>query len=52
MGSAVVVQGLAAGKTEKELSAELGFDVSAFGPANRVVYAPWFAKLCRARWNV
>eukprot|EP00977_Amphora_coffeiformis_P000325 scaffold84_cov163-Amphora_coffeaeformis.AAC.19 len=52
MGSAMVIQGLAAGKTEQQLSKELGFDVTAFGPANRVVSAPLFAKLCRARWNV
>ena len=52
MGSARVIQGLAAGKTEEQVSKELGFDVSAFAPAHRVVYSPWFAKLCRARWNV
>ena len=52
MGSAVVIQRLAAGKTEEQVSKELGFDVAAFGPKNRVLQAPMFAKLCRARWNV
>lgn len=52
MGSAAVIQGLTAGKSEEELSKELGFDVKAFAPTNRLILSPWFAKLCRARWNV
>jgi glycine/D-amino acid oxidase-like deaminating enzyme len=52
MGSAAVVQRLTAGQSDEEISAALRFDVSAFAPYERVVYAPWFAKLCRARWNV
>jgi D-amino-acid dehydrogenase len=52
MGSAEVVQRLTAGQSEEEIGAALGFDVSAFAPYERAAYSPWFAKLCRARWNV
>ena len=36
MGSAAVIQGLVSGKTKQEVSKELGFDVEAFAPKNRV----------------
>lgn len=52
MGSGSVVEMLVSGKTEEEISAELGFDVQSLSPAGRVVDSPIFAKMCRARWGV
>jgi glycine/D-amino acid oxidase-like deaminating enzyme len=52
MGSGSIVEMLVSGKTEDEISVELGFDVRSFSPAGRVVESPIFAKLCRARWGV
>lgn len=52
MGSGEVIQRLISGQTPGQIEEELGFDVGAFSPAGRVRNAPFFAKLCRARWNV
>lgn len=52
MGSGDIVERLVAGKTEDDISVELGFDAHSFSPAGRVVSSPIFAKLCRARWGV
>ena len=52
MGSGDVIARLVSGQTSEQIQDELGFDVEAFSPAGRVVKAPLFAKLCRARWNV
>mmetsp|Transcript_1870 Transcript_1870/g.2759 ORF Transcript_1870/g.2759 Transcript_1870/m.2759 type:complete len:548 (-) Transcript_1870:63-1706(-) len=52
MGSGSVVEMLVSGKTEDQISDELGFDARSFSPAGRVVDSPIFAKLCRARWGV
>mmetsp|Transcript_20957 Transcript_20957/g.34583 ORF Transcript_20957/g.34583 Transcript_20957/m.34583 type:complete len:562 (+) Transcript_20957:39-1724(+) len=51
MGSGSVVAELVSGKTEDQISEELGFDARSFSPAGRVVESPIFAKLCRARWG-
>lgn len=52
MGSGDIIERLISGQTEYEISKELGFDVHSFSPAGRVLKAPFFAKLCRSRWNV
>lgn len=52
LGSGDVVARLISGQTQEEIQAELGFDVSAMSPTGRVLNAPVFAKICRARWNV
>lgn len=52
MGSGDIVERLVSGKTEDEISEELGFDAHSFSPAGRVVPSPIFSKLCRARWGV
>ena len=52
LGSAEVLQRLVAGQSVEQISEELGFDATALAPTGRVVPAPLFAKLCRARWNV
>ncbi len=52
MGSGSIVEMLVSGKTEEEISAELGFDVRSLSPSGRVVDSPIFAKMCRARWGV
>lgn len=52
MGSGEIVERLVSGKSEDEISSELGFDASSFSPAGRVVPAPIFSKICRARWGV
>ena len=52
MGSGEIVERLVSGKTEDDISNELGFDAHAFSPAGRVVHSPIFSKLCRARWGV
>ena len=50
MGSGEIVERLVSGKTESEITKELGFDAHAFSPARRVLQSPLFTKLCRARW--
>mmetsp|Transcript_76270 Transcript_76270/g.114819 ORF Transcript_76270/g.114819 Transcript_76270/m.114819 type:complete len:170 (+) Transcript_76270:1-510(+) len=52
LGSGEVIDRLVSGETPETIKTELGFDVSAFSPAGRVLYAPFFAKLCRIRWDV
>lgn len=52
MGSGEVIEQLVAGQTLEQIKQNLGFNVSAFSPAGRVLKAPFFAKLCRARWDV
>lgn len=52
MGSGEIVERLVSGKTESEITKELGFDAHAFSPAGRVLQSPLFSKLCRARWGV
>jgi glycine/D-amino acid oxidase-like deaminating enzyme len=52
VGSGSIVEMLVSGKTEDQISDELGFDVRSLSPAGRVVESPIFAKLCRARWGV
>jgi D-amino-acid dehydrogenase len=52
MGSGEVIARLISGETLDDMKQELGFDATAFSPAGRVLHAPLFAKVCRARWNV
>mmetsp|Transcript_22149 Transcript_22149/g.47613 ORF Transcript_22149/g.47613 Transcript_22149/m.47613 type:complete len:555 (+) Transcript_22149:138-1802(+) len=52
MGSGDIAERLVSGKTEDEISDELGFDVHSFSPAGRVIPSPIFTKICRARWGV
>jgi len=52
MGSGDIVERLLSGQTEEDIGQELGFDAQTFGPEGRVRRSPFFAKLCRARWNV
>ena len=52
MGSGDIVERLVSGKTEDEISDELGFDARSFSPAGRVIPSPIFTKICRARWGV
>lgn len=52
MGSGEIIERLVVGQTTDQIAQELGFDANAFSPAGRVLKAPLFAKLCRARWNV
>jgi len=52
MGSGEVIARLISGQTTDQISKDLGFDVDVFSPAGRVLKAPIFAKLCRARWGV
>mmetsp|Transcript_10222 Transcript_10222/g.28152 ORF Transcript_10222/g.28152 Transcript_10222/m.28152 type:complete len:564 (+) Transcript_10222:54-1745(+) len=52
LGSGEVVARLVSGQSTSKIQEELGFDVSTFSPTGRVLPAPLFAKLCRARWNV
>jgi D-amino-acid dehydrogenase len=50
MGSGEVIEQLVAGQSLEQIKQNLGFNVAAFSPAGRVLKAPFFAKLCRARW--
>lgn len=52
MGSGSVIEKFVSGKTEDQISSELGFDARSFSPAGRVVESPLFAKFCQARWGV
>ncbi|KAL3908951.1 MAG: hypothetical protein SGILL_008284, partial [Bacillariaceae sp.] len=52
MGSGEVVARLVSGETTESMEEELGFDVNAFSPEGRILAAPVFAKICRARWNI
>lgn len=52
MGSGEVIERLIGGQTPEQIQKDIGFDVNAFSPAGRVLKAPFFAKLCRARWGV
>lgn len=52
VGSAEVMERLVAGQPANQVSQELGFDAGVFSPVGRVLHAPLFAKLCRARWDV
>ena len=52
MGSGDIIARLVSGQTPQQIHDELGFDPSSFSPSGRVVEAPFFAKICRARWNV
>jgi glycine/D-amino acid oxidase-like deaminating enzyme len=52
MGSGEIVERLVSGKTEDDISKALGFDAHTFSPAGRVKQAPFFSKLCLARWGV
>jgi D-amino-acid dehydrogenase len=52
LGSGDVIARLISGQSAEDMKEELGFDVSSFSPAGRVLQAPVFAKICRARWNV
>ena len=51
-GSGDIIARLVSGETPDRIQEQLGFDVNAFSPERRVLYAPYFAKICRARWNV
>lgn len=51
-GSGEVISRLISGQTTRNIQEDLGFDAGAFSPANRVLYAPMFANICRARWNI
>lgn len=52
LGSGEIIARLVSGQTTDQMQEELGFDVTTFSPAGRVLHAPLFAKICRARWNV
>lgn len=52
MGSGEVIARLVSGQAADEIKRDLGCDVGAFSPAGRVLEAPLFSRLCRARWNV
>jgi D-amino-acid dehydrogenase len=52
MGSGEVVARLVSGEKIEQMEEELGFDANAFSPQGRVLDAPTFAKICRARWNI
>mgnify|MGYP005848585519 CR=1 FL=1 len=52
LGSGEVIERLVSGQTTDQMAKELDFDPTAFSPAGRVLAAPVFAKLCRARWDV
>ena len=52
LGSGELVARQVSGETAEDIQMALGFDPSAFDPSGRVTPAPFFAKLCRARWNV
>lgn len=52
MGSGDIVEKLVSGKTEDDISKELGFDAHSFSPSGRVLPSPFFTKICRARWGV
>jgi glycine/D-amino acid oxidase-like deaminating enzyme len=51
-GSGEVIARLVSGQTREEIREELGFDLDGFSPIRRALYAPFFAKLCRARWDL
>jgi D-amino-acid dehydrogenase len=51
IGSGEILNRIMAGETPQQIQKEFGFDVTPFSPSGRVLYAPWFTKLCRARWN-
>jgi D-amino-acid dehydrogenase len=51
IGSGEILRRIMAGETPQQIQQELGFDVTPFSPSGRVLYAPWFTKLCRARWS-
>lgn len=52
LGSGEVIQRLVDGQSFHDMEQDLGFNAEAFSPAGRVLYSPFFAKLCRARWDV
>lgn len=52
MGSGEVIERLVSGENEEQISKALGCNIASFSPAGRVVNAPFFAKVCRARWGV
>ena len=52
MGSGDIIARLVSGETPAKIQEELDFDVTSFSPIGRVLYSPYFAALCRARWNV
>jgi D-amino-acid dehydrogenase len=52
MGSGEVIARLIEGHSMNQISQDIGANVQAFAPAGRVLYNPWFAILCRARWDV
>ncbi len=52
MGSGDIAERLVSGKTEDEISDELGFDAHLLSPAGRVIPSPIFTKICRAQWCV
>jgi D-amino-acid dehydrogenase len=52
LGSGEVIERLVSGQTTGSMAQELDFDPTAFSPAGRVLKAPLFAKLCRARWDL
>jgi glycine/D-amino acid oxidase-like deaminating enzyme len=57
-GSGELIARMISGESNEDIQHELGFDPRAFAPSassgkgGRVLYTPWFARLCRARWNV
>jgi glycine/D-amino acid oxidase-like deaminating enzyme len=52
MGSGEVIARMIDGQNPKKINEQLGANVESFAPAGRILHSPWFAKLCRARWDV
>jgi len=52
MGSGDAVARLIEGQSFQQIQQEMGANVQTFDPSGRVMHAPWFAKLCRARWDI
>jgi hypothetical protein len=52
MGSGEAIARMIEGQDPKIISQEIGANMESFAPAGRILHSPWFAKLCRARWDV
>mmetsp|Transcript_43950 Transcript_43950/g.106556 ORF Transcript_43950/g.106556 Transcript_43950/m.106556 type:complete len:552 (-) Transcript_43950:141-1796(-) len=52
MGSGEVIERLVSGQTEEQISDDLGCNVKTFSPSGRVLNAPIFSCICRARWGI
>jgi len=52
LGSGEIIARLVSRQTTAQIQHDLGFDAASFSPSGRVLNAPIFAKICRARWNV